>query len=410
VLFVVLAVGAMGESVASFEEGPCDTELAKAEADCKATNAKHQQEAKDTCGSADYEARMKKVAQLKSFANKQNELITSSTKALGAAKASAAKVAEESGKERVSLLAMLAKQKKMQAEYAKNKEDARINKSKMTDLKSQADKATEAAVKTATETSDDKLVSAAKIKAHTTYQQYVDEEIKMASLQRKVSLAHKALEDVTSMVEKEIEKAKNAAEKEASALKGIAQAKSDRSREIKVEAVMQAKASVKTVQAASQAAHLLETKKSKAAQDIKSSQENLDQAKIAAKNAKDAASKIQPANRSYTFDMAKLQQQAQEAIGSPVPPPQAPKEPKKDIHEEYADKVKAIEKQRVTAAQVHKEAMSVVSKLTSEGAPPTKIEAARRDVKTAAANMEKLVQQQNAAVSQVVNEIKNDPN
>merc|ERR1711957_843363 len=156
VLAFVLAAAAVGDSVESFEAGPCDTEVAKANTECTAANAAHRKTAKDTCGTADYDARMKKVA-----------------------------------------------------------------------------------------------------KAHTTYQKYVDQEIQMAQMQRKVTVAHKALDEQTTKVEKEIAKAKVTADKEAAALKGIAQSKADLTNEAKVQAVMNARASEKALQAAANSAHLL---------------------------------------------------------------------------------------------------------------------------------------------------------
>merc|ERR1711957_66693 len=73
VLAFVLAAAAVGDSVESFEAGPCDTEVAKANTECTAANAAHRKTAKDTCGTADYDARMKKVAELQKLAGSEGK-------------------------------------------------------------------------------------------------------------------------------------------------------------------------------------------------------------------------------------------------------------------------------------------------------------------------------------------------
>jgi len=415
VLAFVLAAAAVGDSVESFEAGPCDTEVAKANTECTAANAAHRKTAKDTCGTADYDARMKKVAELQKLAGNQNSLISGSKKAVQAAKANAAKVASASGEERTSLLTMLSKQKALQAALKKTKAAAADNRIKMKDMKGAADTATAAAVTLAGQTSDLAKVLAAKAKAHTTYQKYVDQEIQMAQMQRKVTVAHKALDEQTTKVEKEIAKAKVTADKEAAALRGIAQSKADLTNEAKVQAVMNARASEKALQAAANSAHLLTGKESKAAGDITTTQANLNAALAAEKAAKDAASKVVDAakGKKYTVDMPKLQLEAKAQVGNayaPAPRVEPVKKPTHgDIHQQYAVKVKAIEKQRTAAAIVHKKALDLVSKLTNDGAPADKIARAKSDAKQAERNMETLVAQQNEAVAKVVAEIKSSP-
>merc|ERR1719446_1484081 len=123
----------------------------------------------------------------------------------------------------------------------------------------------------------------------------------MAQVQRKVTLAHRALEDQTAQVEKEIIKAKMTAEREASALKAIAQSKADLANEERVQAVMDAKASREGVQAASRVAHTLTVKEAKAVQDVAASQTNLNVAEKAEKAAKDAASKVTTIGKGKTY-------------------------------------------------------------------------------------------------------------
>ena len=390
-------------------------QVAKANTECTAANAAHRKTAKDTCGTADYDARMKKVAELQKLAGNQNSLISGSKKAVDAAKANAAKVASTSGQERTSLLTMLSKQKTLQAALKQAKAAAADNRIKMKDMKGAADMATTAAVTLAGQTSDLAKVLAAKTNAHTQYQKYVDQEITMAQMQRKVTVAHKALEDQTTNVEKEIAKAKVTADKEAAALKAIAQSKADLANEGKVQAVMNAKASEKALQAAAKSAHLLTGKESQAAGDITTTEANLKAAQAAEKAAKVAASKVGDATKGkeYKVDMPKLQLEAKAQVGNvnaPAPRVEPVNVTHGDIHQQYAVKVKAIEKQRTAAAIVHKKALELVSKLTNDGAPADKIATAQSDAKQAEHNMEVLVAQQNEAVAKVVDEIKSSPN
>merc|ERR1712196_592361 len=391
---------------------------------------------KDVCGTVTYTTTMTKVTHLKQMATHQSVTIQSATKALEEAKAAAASMATASGKERTHMLSLLSQQKTSKSTLHELKIAAHKVSREMRDLKIKADRATEAAVEVARNTGDQAQVDAAKKAAHDLYQQYVDYEVKMASAQRKVHEAKSALTKVTTMVESEIRTAKSTANSEARALKKVASRKMDVATERKKQAELEMGANQKAEQAAVEAEHTLKLREEQAKRDISKTKKELRDAEDAEKKAEDIAQREERSRHHgvsirhdtsddhsdvhITIDKTAFKKSSHE---------KAKKEREKrkketrrknrtikvhthgasqDVHEKYADDVEAIEKERVEAADNKAEAEQKLRELELEGANSEKIEAARKDFKTASETEKRLVDQQNAAVARVVNHIQTE--
>merc|ERR1712196_577285 len=391
---------------------------------------------KDVCGTVTYTTTMTKVTHLKQMATHQSVTIQSATKALEEAKAAAASMATASGKERTHMLSLLSQQKTSKSTLHELKIAAHKVSREMRDLKIKADRATEAAVEVARNTGDQAQVDAAKKAAHDLYQQYVDYEVKMASAQRKVHEAKSALTKVTTMVESEIRTAKSTANSEARALKKVASRKMDVATERKKQAELEMEANQKAEQAAVEAEHTLKLREEQAKRDISKTKKELRDAEDAEKKAEDIAQREERSRHHgvsirhdtsddhsdvhITIDKTAFKKSSHE---------KAKKEREKrkketrrknrtikvhthgasqDVHEKYADDVEAIEKERVEAADNKAEAEQKLRELELEGANSEKIEAARKDFKTASETEKRLVDQQNAAVARVVNHIQTE--
>jgi len=411
-LCTIMMTGAV-DTLSDAMSPECADKVEQARQQCDRSNSEHNQKAKDACGTADYAQRMKRVAKLQKIAKKQSKAIAAAGKAMKSAKAHASTIADESGKERKHLLSLLAKQKKRQATLKDAKKKEKIETKNIHNLKRQADEATEAAVKLARDSDNTKQVTQAKQKAHQLYQRYIDYEVKVASVQREVKMAHVALEEISAQVETEIANAKATADKEAAALKEVAQQKMNAANAKKIQAVMEEKASSKAVSAAADTVHLLKGKMKEAASDKKYTKANLKKASAMLNKAQNAELNATVAAKVYDLQMAKLQKEAAaQAAGLSSKYPHNKKQqpvPHKDLHQHYANKVKEIEKARAKAAVVHRKALEEVSSLAQKGVSGDKMVRAKQDVKTAAQTMEKLVAEQNAAVAKVVNHIKNSP-
>merc|ERR1711907_55674 len=464
-LCVVLLLGSMigADALQTFQEDTkdCTEAVERATSECEAEKRTGVQE-KDVCGTVTYTTTMTKVTHLKQMATHQSVTIQSATKALEEAKAAAASMATASGKERTHMLSLLSQQKTSKSTLHELKIAAHKVSREMRDLKIKADRATEAAVEVARNTGDQAQVDAAKKAAHDLYQQYVDYEVKMASAQRKVHEAKSALTKVTTMVESEIRTAKSTANSEARALKKVASRKMDVATERKKQAELEMEANQKAEQAAVEAEHTLKLREEQAKRDISKTKKELRDAedaekkaeaneqKVATEKAKDtaldfkalekkAADIAQREERSrhhgvsirhdtsddhsdvhITIDKTAFKKSSHE---------KAKKEREKrkketrrknrtikvhthgasqDVHEKYADDVEAIEKERVESADNKAEAEQKLRELELEGANSEKIEAARKDFKTASETEKRLVDQQNAAVARVVNHIQTE--
>merc|ERR1711998_564591 len=411
-LCVVLLLGSMigADALQTFQEDTkdCTEAVERATSECEAEKRTGVQE-KDVCGTVTYTTTMTKVTHLKQMATHQSVTIQSATKALEEAKAAAASMATSSGKERTHMLSLLSQQKTSKSTLHELKIAAHKVSREMRDLKIKADRATEAAVEVARNTGDQAQVDAAKKAAHDLYQQYVDYEVKMASAQRKVHQAKSALTKVTTMVESEIRTAKSTAKSDISKTKKELRDAEDA--EKKAEANEQKVATEKAKDTALDFKAL-----EKKAADIAQGQERSRHHGVSIRHdTSDDHSDVH-----ITIDKTAFKKTSHE---------KAKKEREKrkketrrknrtikvhthgasqDVHEKYADDLEAIEKERVEAADNKAEAEQKLRELELEGANSEKIEAARKDFKTASETEKRLVDQQNAAVARVVNHIQTE--
>jgi len=469
-LLVALLLGSMmgAEAIQAFHEEQqpdCAEAVQKATAECESERKDAAAGLKDVCGSVTYSTTMTTVTRLKQMASHQTVVIKTATTALESAKSAAASMAKKSGSERSSMLTLVSKQKHSKTTLHNLKQEAHKVASEMRDLKVKADRATEAAVELARRTSDAGKVSEAKRKAHDLYQQYVDYEVKMATAQRKVHVAKTELSKITTLVETEITKAKATAEHEAIALKKVATEKMNVAMAQQKQADFEVEANQNAEAAAIEAEHVLKKREDAAANDISDTKSTLNKAKTAEKKAAETVRKVAregPKAKDTTLNIRKLEKKA-EAISkgeaaedsfsstsehkgvnirrdtndhqsnvhitidksamrkkSRISKSSLHDETKKkrsirvhtygadkDVHEQYAAKVKALEKQRLEAADNKAAAVKELRRLEGSNASSDKINGAKLDVKTAQATVDRLVEQQNAAVAEVVNHIEN---
>jgi hypothetical protein len=436
----------------------------RATAECESERKDAAAGLKDVCGGVTYSTTMTTVTRLKQMASHQTVLIKSATTALESAKSAAGSMAAKSGSERSKMLKLVSKQKVSKTTLHTLKQEAHKVASEMRDLKVKADRATEAAVQLARQTGDMKKVGKAKMKAHDLYQQYVDYEVKMATAQRKVHVAKTELSKITTLVETEITRAKATAEHEAAALKKVATQKMDVAMAQQKQADLEVEANQNAEAAAIDAEHVLKKREQAAANDISDTKSTLIKAKTAEKKAGETVRKVAregPKAKDTTLNIRKLEKKA-EAISkgeaaedsfsstsehkgvkirrdtndhqsnvhitidksamrktshSSASSSHDETEKKKrsirvhtygadkDVHEQYAAKVKALEKQRLEAADNKAAAIKELRRLEASNASSDKINKAKLDVKTAHATVDRLVEQQNAAVAEVVNHI-----
>merc|ERR1711937_663579 len=402
-LCVVLLLGSMigADALQTFQEDTkdCTEAVERATSECEAEKRTGVQE-KDVCGTVTYTTTMTKVTHLKQMATHQSVTIQSATKALEEAKAAAASMATSSGKERTHMLSLLSQQKTSKSTLHELKTAAHKVSREMRDLKIKADRATEAAVEVARNTGDQAQVDAAKKAAHDLYQQYVDYEVKMASAQRKVHEAKSALTKVTTMVESEIRTAKSTANSEARALKKVASRKMDVATERKKQPELEMEANQKAEQAAviaqreERSRHHGVSIRHDTSDDHSDVHITIDKTAFK-KSSHEKAKKEREKRKKETRRKNRTIKVHTHGASQ-------------DVHEKYADDVEAIEKERVEAADNKAEAEQKLRELELEGANSEKIEAARKDFKTASETEKHLVDQQNAAVARVVNHIQTE--
>jgi hypothetical protein len=271
-----------------------------------------------------------------------------------------------------------------------------------------------------------------------------------ASAQRAVHTAQQALHGISQTVEAEIKQAKQTGQEEAAALKTVGERKMDIARIHKKQTSMELQANREATRAAMINEHALKLREGKASSDVRRSERNLEDANRIIKRAEkvEAEDKAEkPKERK--LDMKKVEQEAEHLAekkvltsqtSSPLPKPSIERSTTKgrgfdisrettgsgsvvhvhhhkkssrtievrthgadnDIHDQYADKVKALEKQRVEARDTNKEAKQELQHLKSKHASTEQIQAAKQDVASSAQIVKQLEQKQEDAIAQVV--------
>merc|ERR1711988_756834 len=453
VLVACLLVAATADidTLHAVEEGNCPAEAKAATAQCQAQVSKTKALADKVCKGRNYKDVMKKVARLKRLAERQEAALKRGEAALAKVRANAARLAKLSGKERAKLLAELAKQKTGKKKLSTAEKKAAEEDRRMKHMRAQADAALLKAVDVAKKTGDKGKIKVAKDKAHGLYRKMVDEKIRIATVHHEVIAARKELAKISALVEKEIGAAKKVAQKEASALKTVAQERANVAGHKLKEAQNKAgAASVAEASAVSKEKALL-GKINGVNGEIAAGRGTVKNAKNVEDQAKKAEGVVKGTKVSVgPLSMPKLKEEAKRIASGQSPMPNAhtvphsahkhinalhnglhPGKPhsatiqhetsggaahvhvyvhshgvKQDVHNQYAEKVKKIEKERLQAKAIYHSSEAKLAKLKSAGASPGEIAKAQSDVNTAAANMKKFVAAQHSAVMQAVNAVK----
>jgi len=446
---LVLVSAVADESFAAEQDCPAEAHAATAGCRAKVTTARAL--AKKACGGKDPDAVIAKLKRLKDLAKRQEDALKRGEEALAKMRAEAARLAKMSAAERGKLKAALLKQKGGQKGLSAAQKAAAADVQKWKELKSKAQAATSKAVTVARDTGDKVKIASAKSKAHKLYTRMVDEKVRVAAAHHKVITARAALAKLSKEVEKEIGVAKKTAGDEAVALKKVAK---DR-HTIAVAALKEAQAQYDAMKTKTNSASNIEngfkSNLKGAKGDLSSSKDTLKHAKHVEASAKKAESKIGAAKiKNKPLTMKAIREEAHKIAAGQKDMPSAHQAPKKShtktsskkkvtlsrkqspngnahvnvhvsktkdkkvqvhshgvskhVHQKYADKVKALEKERLAAKAKYKAEESKLKTLKKDPhANKAEIASTQAAMRTAQSNVQKLAQAQQSAVENAVN-------
>merc|ERR1711988_975641 len=446
-LLVCVLVCAVSEAAWDMEE--CSAQAKKATAQCQVQVTKARGLAKKACGGRDPDEVMRKLQHRKQVAARQEEALKRGEAALAKMRARAARLAKMSAEERAKLKAVLAKQKAGHKKLRDAERNAAEKAKHLQNLREQADAATAEAVRIAKESGDTAQVNSAKKKAHDLYIKMVNEKVKIASAHHAVMIALKSLTKLSSAVSKEIGIAKVKAEKEAGALKSVATER----QHIAVSKVKEYQAVVSRWSTKTSSAMSIESQFNSnangAKHELSQSRSTLHSAQKVESAAKRAEGKAGIKISDKPLTMKSAMEQAKRIAAGHEKMPSAHYSSQyhssqhhssqhhssqhhsvhlkhtrthdashvhvyvqshgvsKDVHQRYADKVKALEKQRLAAQAIYQAEKSKLTTLQHQpGASKAAIAKVQSSVRVAQSNVQKLAAAQQQTVQGAVNVVK----
>lgn len=451
-LLVCVLVCAVSEAAWDMED--CSAQAKKATAQCQVQVTKARGLAKKACGGRDPDEVMRKLQHLKQVAARQEEALKRGEAALAKMRARAARLAKMSAEERAKLKAVLAKQKAGHKKLRDAERTAAEKAKHLQNLREQADAATAEAVRIAKESGDTAQVNSAKKKAHDLYIKMVNEKVKIASAHHAVMIARKSLTKLSSAVSKEIGIAKVKAEKEAGALKSVATER----QHIAVSKVKEYQAVVSRWSTKTSSAMSIESQFNSnangAKHEVSQSRSTLHSAQKVESAAKRAEGKAGVKISDKPLTMKSAMEQAKRIAAGHEKMPSAHYSSQhhssqhyssqyhssqhhssqhhsvhlkhtrthdashvhvyvqshgvsKDVHQRYADKVKALEKQRLAAQAIYQAEKSKLTTLQHQpGASKAVIAKVQSSVRVAQSNVQKLAAAQQQTVQGAVNVVK----